>query len=357
MGRGTRLGRLRCGAVAVQRLTGARFRRSHGLQAGGRMRIYVGGSLRDVSDVEGCRSFVAALGRAVVEGGHVLLNGCRNPIDKELADAAQQWLIENKRDPKRYVISYWQRDAVPAHKSGTVRASALPDWKMSHPELRVPEQIEKADVAFFVAGGEGTFLARNWAHWARKPILGVPRFGGAGFQIYLQELTRLRSADQIQGEQYEQLNDVGDDLVDYARNLVALSERLLVPKKVFAIMSFKKKWMDVFRSYEAVCQSHGFDAERTDEDLSQERITPRIEAGIVRSAFVLADVTEPSSNVFFEIGFARGCGKQVIVTAEEGTTLPFDLADMPVLFWHNHDELREGLSRRIVALKRKRESP
>ena len=118
------------------------------------MKIYVGGSLRDVVDVDGCRKFVAALGRAVVERKHVLLNGCRSPIDREIADAAQQWLVDNKRDPRRYVISSWQRDAEPAHNYGTVRASALPDWKMSHPELRVPEQIETADVAFFVGASK-----------------------------------------------------------------------------------------------------------------------------------------------------------------------------------------------------------
>jgi hypothetical protein len=320
------------------------------------MRIYVGGSLRDVVDTDGCRKFVAALGRAVVEREHVLLNGCRNPIDKEIADAAQQWLVDNKRDPRRYLISYWQRDAEPAHKYGTVRASALPDWKLSHPELRVPEQIDNADVAFFIGGSEGTYLARNWAHWARKPILGVPRFGGAGFQIYLQELYRLRAMDRSQSEEYELLNQVGSDVTEYAKDLVALSERLLVPRNVFVIMSFEKKRLDVFRSYEAVCQSHGFDAERTDEDLSQERINPRIEAGIAKCAFAIADVTQASPNVFFEVGFARGCGKHIIVTAEEGTKLPFDMADVPVLFWRNQEELKEGLGKRIAALKRSRQS-
>ena len=321
------------------------------------MRIYVGGSLRDVEQLEDFRRFVAALGRSIVEQGHVLLNGCRNPLDKDLATAAQEWLVHNQRDPRRYLVSYWQKDVEPAHKFGTLRASALPDWTMSHPELQVPEQIDNADVTVFIAGGEGTYLARNWAHWARKPILGVPRFGGAGFRIYLQELSRLRAVDNFQGAQYEQLNEVGNDLADYAKSLVAISERLLLPRRVFAIMSFKQKWIDVFRSYEAACQATGFDAERTDEDLSQERITPRIEAGISKSAFVIADVTEPTPNVFFEIGYAKGCGKQVIVTAAEGTTLPFDLADMPVLFWRNLDELKEGLGKRIAALKKRRESP
>jgi predicted Rossmann-fold nucleotide-binding protein len=60
------------------------------------MRILVGGSLHDVPrDTELCREFVAALGREIVKQGHVLLNGCRGSVDKEIATAAQQWLCES----------------------------------------------------------------------------------------------------------------------------------------------------------------------------------------------------------------------------------------------------------------------
>ena len=313
------------------------------------MRIFVGGSLRDVADVDNFRKFVKALGRTIVERGHVLLNGCRNPVDEDIAAGATQWLVENKRDPKRYVISYWQRDIQPVHKYGTVRASALPDWKMSRPELQVPEQIEKADVAIFLGGGEGTYLARNWAHWERKLILGVPRFGGAGEQIYLQELGRLR--DRAKRELYEQLNQITSEASDYAKEVVLLSEQLLLPSKVFVIMSYKVEWEDVFNTYKEVCELHGFTADRTDKTLSQERINPRIESGIANSAFVIADVTEASPNVYFEFGFAQGRKKKVILTAKKGTVLPFDINDVPVLYWLNQVELKEGLSKAIDALK------
>src|SRR5215469_3409193 len=315
------------------------------------MRIFVGGSFRGVIDTEACHRFVEALGQAIVERGHVLLNGCRNPVDKEIAEAAQRWLVENKRDPKRYLISYWQRDVAPAHTCGTVRASSLPDWKMSRAELRVPEQIDKADITVFFAGGEGTYTARNWAYWARKLIISVPRFGGAGEQIYLHELRRLRDTSPDQCEDYEGLNEVSGDVSEYAKDLVSLSERLLVPRDVFPVMSFNEKLRDIYRSFEEVCAANGFNATRIDEMLSQERINPRIENGIARSAFVLADLTDASSNVFFEVGFARGCGEPLVVTAEKGTELPFDLADLPVLFWENCDQLREGLNKRIAALK------
>ena len=67
---------------------------------------------------------------------------------------------------------------------------------------------------------------------------------------------------------------------------------------------------------------------------------------------MIADVTEIKPNVFYEIGFAQGLGKEVILTAKKGTQLPFDLADLPVVFWHTHAELREQLNKRITTMIR-----
>ena len=75
-------------------------------------------------------------------------------------------------------------------------------------------------------------------------------------------------------------------------------------------MSSKKDYREVFASCKVVCKKFDFDAVRTDESLSLERITTQIEKGIQDSAFVIANVSEPSMNVFYEVGFARGLGKR-----------------------------------------------
>jgi hypothetical protein len=76
----------------------------------------------------------------------------------------------------------------------------------------------------------------------------------------------------------------------------------------------------------------------------------RIIEGIRTSAFVIADVSEVKPNVFYELGFTQGFGKQVIVTARKGTTLPFDISDVPVIFWHGQENLKEQLRKRIGAI-------
>jgi hypothetical protein len=308
------------------------------------MNIFVGGSLREVSrEPDVCREFVAALGTAIMKEGHVLLNGCRSSLDKEIATAAHEWLVSNKGNPKTHIVSYCLKTEKPIHTLGKVGYSALSDWQMHHSDLRVPEQIKEADATIFVAGSEGTFWARNWAIFARKLILGVPRFGGAGETIYQQELKRFKDLSPEAAEEYEKLNSLSDDSSALAEEVIRLAERLAKPGNVFTIMSFKREYRDVFASFKEVCREFEFDAARTDESTSLERIIPRIEAGIRNSAIVIADVSDMSPNVFYELGFAKALGKDVIVSAKKGTPLPFDIGDVPVIFWEIQEDLKEGL--------------
>ena len=315
------------------------------------MRMFVGGSLRDVPrEAELCRAFVAALGAEIVKQGHVLLNGCRSSLDQEIATAAHDWLVGNSSNPKGHILSYCLKTDQPIHSLGTVRYSALLDWQMTHAELTVPEQIELADATVFVAGGDGTFWSKNWAWLGRKPIFGVPRFGGAGETIYNRELRRLRETSPAAADEYETLNSLSGNVAEYAQEVVRFVERFVAPRNVFVIMSFKREFRDVFASCKEVCREFQLDAERTDESSSLERIVPRIEAGIRQSAFVIADVSELSPNVFYEVGYAKGLGKNVILTARQGTELPFDVDDIPTIFWEIQEDLKAGLRKCLGGL-------
>lgn len=316
------------------------------------MQIYVGGSLRDVpNDEAACRTFVNALGVAVVRQGHILLNGCRSSLDLEIAEAAAGWLEDNDRDNLgARLVSYRLKRASPIHSLGTVRESQLEDWDMNHPELEVPEQIGRADATVFVAGAEGTYWARNWATLAGTPILGIPRFGGAASNIYYKELKRYQERTPDLADDYEMLNSLSDDASTLADRAVSLAERLVTPSSVFTIMSFKSAYLDVYDSYRDVCAEFKFDAERTDHSTSLDRIIARIESGIRNCAFVIADVSEPSQNIFYELGYAKGLGKKVVVTAKKGTELPFDVTDIPVIWWKRQRDLKEGLRQAIKAL-------
>src|SRR6185436_14434575 len=155
------------------------------------MKIFVGGSLREVQEDDGlCRSFIQRLGEKIVEREHILLTGCRGSLDKTIAEAAGQWLEKNGRDVRRQIVSYRLKNDPPAHRVGRIQVSKRTDWELTHPDLDSPEQIADADVTVFVAGGQGTFHAANWARIADKPVLGVGQFGGSGAAIFERERAR-----------------------------------------------------------------------------------------------------------------------------------------------------------------------
>ena len=99
-----------------------------------------------------------------------------------------------------------------------------------------------------------------------------------------------------------------------------------------------------------MCEDFAFEAERTDESVSLERILPRIENGIRHSAFVIADVSDLSPNVFYEVGNALALGKKAILTARRGAELPFDIVDVPAISWDDQRELKDLLRSCLPAL-------
>ena len=318
------------------------------------MKIFVGGSLRDIPTHQDMASqFIQRLGEMIVEREHILLTGCRGSLDKTIAEAAGQWLLRNERDVRKQIISYRLKNDEPAHRVGRIQVSRRADWELTHPDLDSPEQIAEADVTIFVAGGEGTFFAANWARIAGKPVLGVGQFGGAGASLYEKEREQFgrRYSHLVSIEDFDNLNQDTDNISQLAEDVLALCENLIVPNTVFIVMPFKEEYDELYTVYKTVCNDFGFEAVRTDKVFTLEKILPRILNGIRHSAFVIADVTETSPNVFYEIGFAEGLGRPIITTAKTGTKLPFDIADTPVTFWNTLDELKSKLEPMINEVK------
>ena len=318
------------------------------------MKIFVGGSLRNIAKHDDlCEQFVQRLGERIVEREHILLTGCRGSLDKMIAEAAGQWLKKNERDARKQIISYRLKNDEPAHRVGRIQVSKRADWELTHPDLDSPEQIADADVAVFIAGGQGTFHAANWARIAEKPVLGIGQFGGSGEAIFEKERERFdkRYGYLVTIDDFDVLNQDTDDVDQLAKDVLVLCESLVVPNTVFIIMSFKKEFDELYNVYKEVCKTFGFNAVRTDKVYSLDKILPRILQGIRHSAFVIADVTETSPNVFYEIGFAEGLGRPVIATAKVDTKLPFDLVDTPVTFWSSLDDLKSKLEPLINEVK------
>ncbi len=227
---------------------------------------------------------------------------------------------------------------------------------MKSVSLDIPEQIKLADVTVFISGGEGTLKAANFARMANKPILGIGMFGGAGYNLNKHERPTFEKkyASLLSGKlSYNNLNQFTKDAELLADIVLSICEDLERSNSVYTIMSFKKKYNDVFKAFSRVCKNHDFKTIRTDRDPNLNPITSQILKGIDQSDFVIADVSEQSPNVFYEIGYARGIDCPVIITAKKGTILPFDIKDLPVIFY-DRTNIREDLEPRLEKYVRNR---
>ena len=318
------------------------------------MKILIAGGFdeEDAAQEERVRAFSDAMGEAVIEHGHMLLNGCRTEFDRFVAHAAYEKLEEmGEREPDDRVISYVLAGSDPAHDFGTIIKSRLADWGLAKEAFYVPEQVQQADVMILVGGFEGTFTAANWGRIAQKPLLPFTAFGGAAEKIYREELNQFdqKYAGLVEPLEYEQLNSVKGDWHEHATDLLALAEKVAESRSVLVVMSYadRPELIDAYETFKAVAEGLGYQCERVTHETAGERILPDILERIRLAAFTIVDLTELRPNVFYELGYADGRGKKVIVTAKEGTDLPFDVKDIPTIFWSGQTQLRKDLEQRI----------
>ena len=172
---------------------------------------------------------------------------------------------------------------------------------------------------------------------AKKYVIESGRFE----KIYTANIERLEY-DQV-------LKSLSMDWQMLANQTISLAEKIVTTPSVFVIMSFaeSRQYKDLSASIQRVCNEYEYDAMRVDESNLFKRIIPEIMMQVRMSAFVIADVTEHKPNVFYELGFADGVGKEVILVAKKGTELPFDIKDVPVLFWDSFTDFEKELKKRV----------
>jgi hypothetical protein len=230
------------------------------------------------------------------------------------------------------------------------------DWSHVPRGFAFPEPVQEADVIILVGGGDGTHYAASWARLANKPLVPVASFGLAAAEIFDDEVVNFerRYSTRIAIDEFAILNRLlpsGDSALEpFARDVLALAERLITPTDAFVIMSFADKGhlKDAYNTFCRVCDANGFRAFKVDQHFdSRQRIIPNIMAAIRKSAFVIADVSEQRPNVYYELGYAQALGKDIVTTAYEGTSLPFDIFDVPTHFWDCQDTLERKLNDEI----------
>ena len=304
--------------------------------------------------------FVQYLAEDIVDQGHTLLNGCINELDATIAKFAYERLTTKEIDPNSRILCYVCTGSKPVHNYGSIFKSRLSHIRLAQKRLEVPEIVKLADAIILIGGTEGTMLVANWGRIDNTPLFPITAFGGTAELTYHEEIGHFSPSysKNISQIEYELLNQISLDWKKIAMQIVSLVEKCMSSKYVFAIMPFSKnsRYEDAYESFKEVCTKFQYECSRVDDSNTTNRIIPEIFDRIKRSAFIIADLSEQKPNVYYELGYAHGLNIPVVVTAFKDTLLPFDVRDIPTIFWESQQQLKKNLIQKIseIALKQGR---
>jgi nucleoside 2-deoxyribosyltransferase len=143
------------------------------------------------------------------------------------------------------------------------------------------------------------------------------------------------------------------DLLIKANEQIGIQEQTAqaTTKKIFVVMPFAQEFNDVYiLGIREVAEKLGFVVERSDDVEHIESIIDVIREKIRRCDGVIADTTGRNPNVFYEIGFADGTERPVVLVCRESEPIPFDLAGTNFIKYASIVDLRERLERRLRAV-------
>jgi hypothetical protein len=125
--------------------------------------------------------------------------------------------------------------------------------------------------------------------------------------------------------------------------------------KAFVVMQFSEPYNEVYSQViRDTCRLFGLEAVRADEIYGPGLIIKDVIDQILNSRVVIADISPPNPNVYFEVGYALAWGKPIVLLAKKGTDLPFDVSAFRVLFYEDSisgkSRVEEGLKRHLRAI-------
>ncbi len=125
---------------------------------------------------------------------------------------------------------------------------------------------------------------------------------------------------------------------------------------VFVAMSFAGKEMDdVYSAIKDECVKLNLRPVRVDENVGSGFIIQEVKDLIERAEFIIFDLTKERPNVYYELGYAHGVGNEaedILLLANEGTKLHFDIAPLRVQFYRSTEHLRNIVNSNIKEMIR-----
>ena len=124
----------------------------------------------------------------------------------------------------------------------------------------------------------------------------------------------------------------------------------LESSKAFVAMKFGEPWTSIFtKAIDPAIRAAGFEPVQLEFKEFNDDVIAEIFAGIRGSRFIIADFTGQSFGAYYEAGFAKGLGIEVIYTCkhDELKDAHFDTNHFSHIAWKDHTDLRNRLVTRI----------
>lgn len=112
-------------------------------------------------------------------------------------------------------------------------------------------------------------------------------------------------------------------------------------KNCFVMMSFDDEFKNIYElGIKNACLEININCERVDEQTFTHTILEQIYDQIKDADILIADLTKPNLNVYYELGYAHGNNKKVILlTSTNVDNIPFDLKNYYHIVYDNNDLL------------------
>jgi hypothetical protein len=119
--------------------------------------------------------------------------------------------------------------------------------------------------------------------------------------------------------------------------------------EVFVVMPFSQPWSDnVFASlFKPAIEAANFIASRGDEIVRVGDLGTNVWRSITQAGVIVAEVSVPNPNVYYELGLADALGKPIFLFKQVGTSLP---ADIGGVHFYDYDLADLSSSRKTLTM-------
>lgn len=127
-------------------------------------------------------------------------------------------------------------------------------------------------------------------------------------------------------------------------------------KKIFVAMPFAKEFDDIFHyGIQRAVNSAGFLCERADLESFTRDVMDWVKKQIESAELVIADLSSANPNVYLEVGYAWGKGKNTILIIDDTEQLKFDTRGQRCIPYKRIKDLEDSLANELKKLSIKKQ--